>query len=31
MQAMGLINDHVADCALRAPVEQARQRFERPR
>jgi DNA-3-methyladenine glycosylase I len=31
MQAMGLINDHVADCALRAPVEQARRRFERPR
>jgi len=31
MQAMGLINDHVADCALRAKVEQARQRFERPR
>jgi DNA-3-methyladenine glycosylase I len=31
MQAMGLINDHVADCALRAKVEQARRRFERPR
>jgi DNA-3-methyladenine glycosylase I len=31
MQAMGLINDHVADCASRAPVERARKRFERPR
>ena len=31
MQAMGLINDHVADCALRAKVETARKRFERPR
>lgn len=31
MQAMGLINDHVADCASRAVVERARKRFERPR
>jgi DNA-3-methyladenine glycosylase I len=31
MQAMGLINDHVADCVVRAKVERARQRFERPR
>jgi DNA-3-methyladenine glycosylase I len=31
MQAMGLINDHVADCVLRAKVESARKRFERPR
>ena len=31
MQAMGLINDHVADCALRAKVETSRKRFERPR
>ncbi|HTV24768.1 MAG TPA: DNA-3-methyladenine glycosylase I [Polyangiaceae bacterium] len=31
MQAMGLINDHATDCALRAKVESARRRFERPR
>jgi DNA-3-methyladenine glycosylase I len=30
MQAMGLINDHVEDCVLRAKVERARKRFERP-
>lgn len=30
LQAMGLINDHVDDCALRADVERARQRFARP-
>jgi len=30
MQAMGLINDHVADCAIRAKVERARQRFKVP-
>jgi DNA-3-methyladenine glycosylase I len=30
MQAMGLINDHVADCAMRAKVEQARKEFKRP-
>lgn len=31
MQAMGLINDHVEGCAIRAEVERARERFERPR
>jgi len=30
MQAMGLINDHVADCAIRDHVERARTRFKRP-
>ena len=30
MQAMGLVNDHVAGCAIRAGVEAARQRFKRP-
>ena len=30
MQAMGLINDHVADCVVREKVEQARRRFTRP-
>ena len=30
MQAMGLINDHVEGCAVRADVERARQKFERP-
>ncbi len=30
MQAMGLINDHVEDCVIRAKVEQARQEFKRP-
>lgn len=30
MQAMGLINDHAADCALRAQVEEARKAFQRP-
>ncbi|MEQ8398345.1 DNA-3-methyladenine glycosylase I [Thalassobaculum sp.] len=30
MQAMGLINDHVADCVIRAKVEQARAGFRRP-
>lgn len=30
MQAMGLINDHAADCALRAEIERARQAFQRP-
>ena len=30
MQAMGLINDHVEDCVIRAKVEQARKRFKRP-
>jgi DNA-3-methyladenine glycosylase I len=31
MQAMGLVNDHALDCALRLKVEDARRRFERPR
>jgi DNA-3-methyladenine glycosylase I len=30
MQAMGLINDHVADCVIRSKVERARRRFRRP-
>jgi DNA-3-methyladenine glycosylase I len=31
MQAMGLINDHVADCVIRSRVERARKSFKRPR
>ena len=30
MQAMGLVNDHVGDCVLRAKVERSRKRFVRP-
>jgi DNA-3-methyladenine glycosylase I len=30
MQAMGLINDHVEGCVIRAKVEGARRRFRRP-
>jgi DNA-3-methyladenine glycosylase I len=30
MQAMGLINDHVEDCVVRAKVERARKGFTRP-
>ncbi len=30
MQAMGLINDHVEDCVIRAQVESARESFPRP-
>jgi DNA-3-methyladenine glycosylase I len=30
MQAMGLVNDHVEGCAVRAEVERARARFEMP-
>lgn len=30
MQAMGLINDHVENCAIRAQVERARKEFRRP-
>ena len=30
MQAMGLINDHVADCVIRQEVEQARAAFVKP-
>lgn len=31
MQAMGLVNDHLHDCGVRAAVEQARARLKRPR
>lgn len=30
MQAMGLINDHVEDCVIKAEVERARKNFRRP-
>jgi DNA-3-methyladenine glycosylase I len=30
MQAMGLINDHAADCVIRAKVDAALKRFKRP-
>src|SRR5690606_169203 len=30
MQAMGLVNDHVEDCVIRAKVERARNEFSRP-
>jgi DNA-3-methyladenine glycosylase I len=30
MQAMGLINDHVEDCVIRAKVERAHKAFRRP-
>jgi len=30
MQAMGLVNDHARECAIREPVERARRAFERP-
>lgn len=30
MQAMGLVNDHASECALRAKVERARKSFRRP-
>jgi DNA-3-methyladenine glycosylase I len=30
MQAMGLVNDHVEDCVIRAKVERARKNFKRP-
>ena len=30
MQAMGLINDHVEDCVVRARVESVRKKFKRP-
>lgn len=30
MQAIGLINDHVEDCVIRAKVERARKHFSRP-
>ena len=31
MQAMGLVNDHLEDCVIRAEVEQARSAFRRPK
>lgn len=31
MQAMGLINDHVENCVIRAKVERARKSFKRPK
>ncbi|MFM8534527.1 MAG: DNA-3-methyladenine glycosylase I [Acidimicrobiia bacterium] len=31
MQAMGLVNDHVDDCVVRAEIERARRKFIRPR
>ena len=30
MQAMGLVNDHVEDCVIRAEVERARKKFRQP-
>ncbi|KZN49899.1 DNA-3-methyladenine glycosylase I [Pseudoalteromonas luteoviolacea] len=30
MQAMGLINDHAAECIIRSKAEKARQQFKRP-
>jgi DNA-3-methyladenine glycosylase I len=30
MQAMGLINDHIGECVVRAKVERARKAFKRP-
>ncbi|MFV1998431.1 MAG: DNA-3-methyladenine glycosylase I, partial [Acidiferrobacterales bacterium] len=30
MQAMGLVNDHIADCVISSKVERARKRFKRP-
>lgn len=30
MQAMGLVNDHVDECVIRAKVERARTKFRRP-
>lgn len=31
MQAMGLVNDHVKNCVVRAKVESARKKFRRPK
>ncbi len=30
MQAMGLVNDHIDECHVRAEIERARKRFSRP-
>ena len=31
MQAMGLVNDHIDECHVRAEIERARRRFPRPK
>ena len=31
MQAMGLVNDHIEECHVRADIERARKRFSRPK
>lgn len=31
MQAMGLVNDHISECFVRADVEKSRKAFQRPR
>jgi DNA-3-methyladenine glycosylase I len=31
MQAMGLVNDHIDDCGVRAEIERARKRLSRPK
>ena len=31
MQAMGLVNDHIHECHVRAEIERARKRFSRPK
>jgi DNA-3-methyladenine glycosylase I len=31
MQAMGLVNDHVEECYVRADIERQRKIFSRPR
>jgi hypothetical protein len=30
MESIGLVNDHLSECALRDEVERARTRFQRP-
>jgi DNA-3-methyladenine glycosylase I len=30
MQAMGLVNDHIDECFVRAEIERARKRFSKP-
>jgi DNA-3-methyladenine glycosylase I len=31
MQAMGLVNDHIEECYVRADIERARRSFQRPK
>jgi len=31
MQAMGIVNDHSADCIIRNKVERAKEKFKRPK